>query len=187
MESKTPNRENIRSILESLNQSKNFTRKGSPSIRIDDGIIESIYDALKAYQDLMSTEKYFIERKDRIDRLQDVIKTGKAFEKALNRSIKKEDLTFSPEIYKLAILNLNRLLAQYQYAFDYEKQNRTPANQIRAEKRRYFIEDMAAIYKKATRRKPGKDGGPFLYFVNAFLNEPESAMKTAIRKVLSVR
>ncbi len=187
MESKTTNRENIRSILESLNQSKYFTRKGSPSIRIDDGIIESIYDALKAYHDLATTEKYFSERKDRIDRLSAVIKAGAKFKKTLNLSIKKEDVTFHREAYDLTIPNLNRLLAQYKSAFDYESQNKTPANQIRAEKRKYFIDDMADIYETATGRTPGKDGGPFLYFVKAFLNEPELTMKTAIRKVLSVR
>ena len=94
MKSSKPNRDNIRSILENLKQSKNFKRKGSPSFKIDDEIIESIYDALKAYQDLATTEKYFSERKDRIDRLSAVINAGAKFKKTLNLCIKKEDVTF---------------------------------------------------------------------------------------------
>lgn len=159
----------IRATLETLNAHRK--RKTSPLYSINDQVIEDIYDALTEYHDLIDTGTFFSDRNNRIERLKQILDTGKGFLRAMKVSKRNDDLAiFHTDIPKKLELSFSSVIKSATYMYDLEveigkKEGRPPMIH-----RTVFISRMFNTYIKATGKRPGKasqnTGGPFQSFID---------------------
>ena len=189
-------RDTIRGILERLNNNRPSRR--SPCFSITDDLIENIYDALNEYADIIRINPFFADKKDRIERMREILDTGKAFLKSINIAKRHEDLTvFKTDIPDKLKYYYDIIIDSARNFHDLESNDVNMAGRPKIVEREVFIYRLADAYEQATGRKPGKasdgTGGPFLRFVAAFLREVDKSKTTnsqliaAIRKVLKNR